>query len=362
MKASALAAGTAVLALSACGGGGYGGSSGGSLYGMGTGTTGYAATALVTNTSLAAYGAAHLDAKLINPWGVAFNPQGFVWVANNGSASSTLYDGNGVAQSLVVTTPAQPTGVVFNGTSGFVVGSGTASGASAFVFATQGGLIAGWSPAANATATITMVDNSAAGASYTGLATTQGATPRLYAADFHDARVDTFDANFAAVNAAGTFVDPNLPAGFAPFGIQAIGGNVYVAYARQDALAHNAVAGAGLGYVDVFDASGALVKRLVSGGALDAPWGMAMAPAGFGTFAGDLLVANFGDGRINAFNPSTGALMGTLSTSTGTPIAVSGLWGIAFGNGINAQPATTLFYAAGPNGGNEGVYGRIDAL
>jgi uncharacterized protein (TIGR03118 family) len=163
------------------------------------------------------------------------------------------------------------------------------------------------------------------------------------------------------VSTAGGFVDPTLPAGYAPFGIQAIGGSIVVTFAKQDAAAHDDVAGAGLGIVDVFDSSGHFVKRLVdAGGLLNAPWGLALAPANFGPFSNALLVGNFGDGKINAFDATTGAPMGTLTNAAGMPIAIDGLWGLAFGNGINAQPTNTLFFSGGPSDETHGVFGRID--
>ncbi len=342
----------AAAVLAACGGGGgYGGGGGG------MGGSAYQTTQLVADTA----GARYTDAHLVNGWGIAFNPTAYVWVANAGTATSTLYDGNGVPQSLVVATPSSPTGIVYNGSAGFVVSAAGLSGASPFIFATEEGLLAGWSPTVNLNATVIAHDGSATGTVYKGLAlAAQGGANFLYATDFHNGKVDVFDANFTQVAAAGGFVDPALPAGYAPFGIQAIGGRLYVTFAQQDAAAHDEIDGAGLGIVDVFDSAGTLVKRLATAGALNAPWGLALAPAGFGPFSGALLVGNFGDGKINAFNPDTGAMLGTLSTAGGTPIVVDGLWGIAFGNGINAQPATTLFYAAGPAGESHGAYGRID--
>ena len=206
----------------------------------------------------------------------------------------------------------------------------------------------------------TVIDSSASGAIYKGLAIARSAgSDRLFATDFHNAKVDMFDGRFAPL--AQAFVDPALPGGYAPFGIQTIGSNVYVTYARQDALSKNQVNDAGLGLVDVFDTSGAFVKRLIDvGGALNAPWGIAMAPANFGPVSNALLVANFGDGRINVFDATTGASMGALTAPDGSPILISGLWGIAFGNGIDSQPTNTLFYAAGPANQTHGVYGRID--
>ena len=321
--------------------------------------TKFTVTPLVSDGSIAA---AHTDANLVNGWGVAFNPTGFVWVADAGTAKSTLYDGNGVVQSLVVATPPSPTGIVFNGTaSDFVVTRAGVSGASAFIFAGEDGTLAGWSPTVNRTATVTVFDGGNAGKSYKGLAlAAQGGANFLYATDFHNGAVDMFDRTFTPFSTAGRFRDAALPAGYAPFGIQAIGSQIYVTYAKQDAQAHDAVNGAGLGVVDVFDTAGTFVKRLVAGGPLNAPWGVAMAPAGFGTFGSALLVGNFGDGRINAFDPATGRFLGALSKADGTPIVIDGLWGIAFGNGVNQQPATTLFFAAGPVDETHGLYGRID--
>jgi uncharacterized protein (TIGR03118 family) len=355
----------ALLAIASCGGGGGGGS-------MGAGMTasGFVSTHLVSNVNTATnpYSGSNADAHLVNAWGIAFNPQGFVWVANNGTSTSTLYDGAGVPQSLVVAIPpgatgsARPTGIVFNGSQSFQVTQGGVSGASPFIFVGEGGTVSAWSPAVNMTTAILVVDGSAQGKIYKGLAiSSQGGVPRLYAADFHNGVVDVFDANFARVVSAGAFIDPNLPLGYAPFGIQTIGNQILVAFAKQDTQASDQVAGAGLGAVDVFDTAGNLTARLIApGGKLNAPWGMTLAPAGFGPFGGDLLVGNFGDGTINAFNPSTGAWVGAIADGNGATIAIDGLWGLAFGNGINGQPTDTLFYAAGPAAESNGVYGRID--
>jgi uncharacterized protein (TIGR03118 family) len=351
--------------LTACGGGGYGGGT------MNATGTAYLDTGLVADAASAAanpYGATRTDAHLVNAWGVAFNPQGFAWVADEGTSTSTLYDGNGAPQSLVVTIPAgaqgaaRPTGIVFNPTGSFAVSQGGTSAASAFIFVGLSGTVSGWSPGVNATAAVTAVDLGASGTVYTGLALTNGANgPRLYAADFAHARVDVYDGSFApVVLPAGAFQDASLPAGYAPFGIQAIGNLVYVAYAKPDPNAEPQ-AGAGLGALDAYDASGVLQARLVpAGAALNAPWGIAMAPAGFGPFSGDLLVGDFGDGRIHAYDPMTGAHQGVLAHADGSAIAIDGLWGLAFGNGLNSQPATTLFFAAGPVDETHGAYGRID--
>ena len=327
----------------------------------GAGGGNYIANALVSDSS--ATTALHADARLVNAWGLAFNPQGFSWLANAGTGTSTLYDGTGVAQSLVVTlAQGHPSGIVFNGTSDFVLTANAASGASPFVFATLEGQIAAWAPAVDGTHALTVRDDSGAGNSYTGLAIEPGNSGHLlYAADFGRGTVDVFDGSFAPVTTTGGFVDPTLPAGYAPFGIQQIGDRIYVAYASKDPVSHDERHAAGLGLVDVFDTQGTLLSHLVpAGGALDAPWGIAMAPANFGRFSNMLLVGNFGDGLIHAYDPNTGALQGTLSNDDGSPIHVDGLWALQFGNGLDQQPANTLFYTAGPGDEQHGLYGRID--
>jgi uncharacterized protein (TIGR03118 family) len=312
--------------------------------------------------------APHNDPNLKNGWGIAFNPNGFVWVANNGTQKATLYDGNGVVQSLVVSIPptangpANPTGIVFNKGPDLLVARGGKSGAAAFLFAGEGGSITAWAPAVNMTQAFTVVDSSASGAIYKGLAiaVTASGGHRLYASDFHNNKVDVFDGTFTKIVVPGGFRDTQMPAGFAPFGIQAIGSKIYVTYAKQDSDAADDVAGAGLGFIDVFDIDGNLMQRLAQGGPLNAPWGVAQAPGNFGTFSNDILVGNFGDGTINAFDPNTGAFIGPLINTDGSPLLQHGLWGIAFGNNLDAQPSNTLFFAAGPNAEASGVYGRID--
>ena len=310
--------------------------------------------------------AAHLDTHLINAWGIAFNPTAFVWVANNGTSTSTLYDGNGVPQSLVVAIPsgtagaAGTTGIVYNGSTDFKVTQNGVTGASPFIFVGEAGTVAGWSPTVNLNNAVTVVDTGG-NAVYKGLAIgAYNGANYLYAADFHNNRVDVYDANWQKATLPGTFTDPNLPTGYAPFGIQTIGDRIYVAYAQRETGGNDDVKGAGLGIVDAYDTAGNMVKRLVTGGALNAPWGLAMAPSNFGDFSNALLVGNFGDGKINAYNPTTGAFIGTLQKSDHTPIVIDGLWGIAFGNGVNNQPTNTLFYTAGPGDEAHGAYGRID--
>ena len=341
-----------------------GGSDGVDLFRMPEVTTKFLATNLVSDGTPTA---AHTDANSVNAWGIAFNPTGFVWVANNGTNTSTLSDGNGVPQTLVVSVPAgsggdaSPTGIVFNSTPDFKVTQNGITAASPFIFVGEGGTVSGWSPTVNRTSAVTVVDAGANGPLYKGLAISRHAGANyLYAADFRNNAIDVYNGSFAKVTLPGSFRDPGLPAGYAPFGIQAIGDRIYVAYAKQAPSGPDEVKGAGLGLIDVFDTSGGFIRRLVMGGALNAPWGMAGAPGNFGTFSNDLLVANFGDGKINAYNPSTGKLDGTLSKAGGTPIVVDGLWGIAFGNGVNSQPANTLFFTAGPSDETHGLYGRID--
>jgi uncharacterized protein (TIGR03118 family) len=350
---SAVVSGVALTGLVACGGGS------GSIN-----TQSFTATTLVSDGAVSA---PHTDPNLKNAWGIAFNPKGFFWVADNGTSVATLYDGNGVPQSLVVSIPngtsgtANPTGIVFNGTTDFTVTQGGKTGVGAFIFSGEGGTITAWAPAVAPTNAIVMFDDGSGGAVYKGLALASNGTANfLYATDFHNNKIDVFDKNFAKVAMSGNFQDAALPVGFAPFGIQAIGGKLFVTYAKQDAVAHDNVDGAGLGFVDVFDTGGKLLQRFASAGPLNAPWGVAQAPGNFGRFSGDILIGNFGDGTINAFDPASGQSLGTVNLSNGTKFVQSGLWGIAFGNGLDNQPTNTLFFAAGPNDEADGVYGRID--
>ena len=310
----------------------------------------------------------HLDPHLVNAWGIVTSGTSPWWVANNATATSTLYNSAGTPQSLVVSVPGAPTGIVFNGTSSFVVMSGGASGPARFLFASEDGTISGWNPAVPPTvpppskqATLA-VDSSAAGAVYKGLAiATTPAGSFLYAADFHNGRVDVFDGAFAPMTTAGGFVDPNLPKGFAPFGIQNLQGRIFVAYAKQDADAHDEIAGEGLGAVDAYDTEGHLLARVATGEPLNAPWGMTIAPAtGFGRFSGNLIVGNFGNGRINAYDLATFEPRGHLKTADHHPLVIDGLWGIGFGHdNANTGPSTSLHFAAGPDEESHGLFGAI---
>jgi uncharacterized protein (TIGR03118 family) len=327
----------------------------------------YASKVLVSNGALPAN---FTDPNLINAWGVAFNPVGFVWVNSADAGKSVLYDGNGQPQPLVVTVPGpagsagNPTGIVFSGGADFVVTNGVTNGPARFLFATEQGTIAGWAPNVNATNALTAVDNSGDGAVYTGLALSgDGTTHLLYACNFTKARIDVFDGAFKSVQVPGGFNDPRLPRTFAPFGIQAIGGDIYVTYAKQEEPGGDEEEqGPGLGFVDVFDPQGQLIRRIASRGPLNAPWGLAFAPVSFGPLGGALLVGNLGDGTISAFKPRSGTFLGRLRDADGRPIHVDGLWGMQFGNGILGQKTNSLFWAAGPNDEADGAYGVIDVL
>jgi uncharacterized protein (TIGR03118 family) len=309
----------------------------------------------------------HTDGKLVNPWGVVFNPFGPVWISDNGSGYSTVYDGAGAgfpATPIVVKIPdaagGNPTGIVYNGSSGFnIAGPSTPA---AFIFATESGYIVAWNKTVDPANAIIVAQTP--GAIYKGLALSAGGSGSLlYATDFHNNRIDVWNSSFMPVSlGAGAFTDPKIPPGFAPFGIQAINGNVYVTYAKQDADAEDDVAGKGLGYVDVYDPNGNLIDRVAAKGKLNAPWGLALAPAAFGEFSNSLLVGNFGDGRINAFDVATGQYLGQIKGMDGKPLTIDGLWGIAFGNGFLGQPVNTLFFTAGPADEEHGLYGRIDPL
>ena len=324
-------------------------------------------TNLVSNVS--SIPALTTDPNLVNAWGLAINQSnGAIWVGDNGSGLSTVYNAQGSNLGLVVAIPqpagstdgSAPTGVVYNNTNGFVVSNQTTSGASAYVFATESGTISGWAPSVDLNNAIRMVDNHASGAVYKGLAMAQrGSASFLYAADFHNNRIDVFDSSFQPVTLASAFRDPTLPAGFAPFNVANIGGSLYVTYAKQDAAKHDEIAGAGRGYVDVFNSNGKLLRRFTSKGALNAPWAVTRAPGGFGPFAGDILVGNFGDGHINVFSP-TGKFVAALDNARGKPLVIDGLWGLQFGNGTNAGKKTTLFFAAGPNGEANGLFGKLE--
>lgn len=305
--------------------------------------------------------AANQDTNLVNSWGIAAGPATPFWVADNGTGVATIYNGSGSALSLVVTVPppagsadtAAPTGIVFNGTTSF--------GGSHFIFATEDGTISSWTSGTSAVLQATTPN-----AVYKGLAIgNNGTSNLLYAANFAAGKIDVFNSSFSSVSVPGGFNDPSIPPGFAPFDIKTIDGQLYVTYAMQDAAKHDDVAGPGNGFVDVFDTNGNLVRRLATGGALNSPWGLAVAPSTFGAFGGDLLVGNFGDGTINAFNLTTGALLGQLNDSNGSLLVNQGLWGLEFGNGVQGLDPNTLYFTAGIPGPDSvedhGLFGSVTA-
>jgi uncharacterized protein (TIGR03118 family) len=304
------------------------------------------------------------DPDLVNPWGLAAGPNTPLWVADNGTDVSTLYSGGvdgspPVKVPLVVSIPGgAPTGIVFNPTTGFVVRRDQASAPAAFIFDSEAGKVLAWSPKVPPM-TEAQVEVTQPNAIYKGL--TLADSPRgtlLYAANFHEAKIDVFDDRFNSVTVPGGFKDPDLPAGYAPFNVQALGTNIYVTYALQDEQATDDVPGAGHGFVDVYDTSGNLLRRLVSRGQLDSPWGLVIAPEGFGRFGGDLLVGNFGNGAINAYDRRTGDFQGELQDQNGKPIRIDGLWTLRFGNGVFGTPSTLIF-SAGIDDEQHGLLGEL---
>ncbi len=374
------------LTVAACGGGGSSGSSSASQTDppatTAPATTAFTDTALVVDKAEVVATAATIDANLQNPWGIATATGLPFWIADNNSNLATLYSGTGAIETQAVTgsadvgvaipasaagVQANPTGQVYNGNGGFLIPTSNGQESALFIFDGEGGTIAAWAKDSGATAVTAYDDgvvNGADHAVYKGLAlgTVNGAT-YLYATDLHNNKVDVFDTNFSKPTAMqGKFIDPSIPTGFVPFGIAALNGQLYVTFAKQDTEKHDEIPGAGFGYVDIFDFSGNLVSQFASGGALNAPWGMAIAPAGFGSLQGDVLIGNFGDGTINIFTPNGTALatsMGHLMASNGNAMSFPGLWSLVFGNGDSDKPLTTLFYTAGFADQTDGVFGSI---
>jgi uncharacterized protein (TIGR03118 family) len=319
--------------------------------------------------------AALTDPNLVKAWGITRPLIGAWMVANNGSGTSTTYDADGnpypPASGTVVAIPpagsspvgslGTPTGVVSNPTGAFVIASDGIAAPADAIFATADGTLAAWSELVSPDTALTVVDNAGAEALYTGIAI--GSNPTggafLYAADFRSGTVDVFDEQFDPVTIEGGFVDSRLPPSYAPYGIQNIAGDIYVSYAKQNRQQNDTVPGLGNGFVSVFDTEGNFVRRFTSQGQLNAPWGMAQAPASFGRFGGATIIGNAGDGHINAFDPVSGRFLGQLQRSSGGPITVRGLFGIGFGNGGIAGSVDTLYFAAGPSGGAEGLFGSI---
>jgi uncharacterized protein (TIGR03118 family) len=309
-----------------------------------------------------------IDPNLINSWGIAFGPTGLLWVANNGTGTATVYNGDGTKVPMTVGIPGTgdsqgvPTGVILNSTIDFpIIGLGqplTSVGPATFIFAGEDGTISAWNaltPNGNA---VLVADRSAEGAVYKGIAmAANGGQNFLYATNFHNNTIDVYDHNFAFVN---SFTDPGMVAGFAPFGIANIGGQLFVTYAKQLAPDnHDDQAGVGNGFVDVFNPNGTLARRFASNGTLNSPWGIALAPANFSRFGGDILIGNFGDGLIGAYDPNTGALVDELRDSSGNAISIDGLWGLAFGP---FPGATTLYFASGPQQESHGLVGTLTAF
>jgi uncharacterized protein (TIGR03118 family) len=332
-------------------------------------------TNLIANK--ASFGAKLTDKNLTNAWGLAAGPSTPIWVSDNDSGLATVYSGGikGSPVSLDLTVPVpggNPTGQVFNpDASAFPVG-GPKGMAADFIVATDSigaaqspGEIAAW----NGGASFVVEDSPHGGAAgktpahavFKGLAlaTTPKAGPELFATDVANAKVDVFNRNFRLISTPTEFRDPKIPAGYAPFGIQALNGRIYVSYGKQNRSRTDVVAGASLGFVDVYNVNGKLIKHLVSHGPLNEPWGLAIAPKGFGPFAGDLLVGNLGNGWINAFNPNTGRSLGPLRTTKGRPIAISGLWGLMVGNAAFGG-ASSVVFSAGPNGYANGLVGVLN--
>jgi len=313
--------------------------------------------------------AAQTDPNLVNAWGIVAGPSTPWWVADNHSNKSTLYDGSGNPISLVVDVGGGPTGTVFNGSSDFVVSHNSDSGAALFLFASEDGKIRGWNPSVPSssppsTKAFVVVDRTGAGAVYKGLAiASSGGNNYLYATDFNNGQVDVFDGSFNRQHWTGAFTDPNLPSDYAPFGIQATNGMIFVTFAKQDPSSTDELHGRHFGFVDAFATDGAWIARVASGGPLNAPWGIAWAPDNFGQFSGDLLIGNFGNGKIDAYRLTGGGWMfdGSVKNAQGRAITIDGLWGLAFGNGGAAGPTNTMYFTAGPDGENHGLFGSVTA-
>jgi uncharacterized protein (TIGR03118 family) len=310
------------------------------------------------------------DPDLVNGWGIVAGPTTPWWVADNGTSRSTLYNGATGAKvaTVIVDIPGRggartglPTGIVFNGVAAdFVItGSGGVTGNARFLFDSLDGTISGWNGGPSSVITY----RSDHGSVYTGLAiATSGGAQYLYAADFANNHVDVLDRTWTLQDWGSAFTDPALPAGYAPFGIQTLGGEIYVAYAKVGPDGHE-VKGAGLGVVSVFGTDGSFHGRVATGGDLNAPWGLVWAPSSWERFGGHLLIGNFGDGRINGYRATSGGweARGHLKDARHHPIVIDGLWGIGFGNGAAAGPTSTLYFAAGPDDETHGLFGSITA-
>jgi uncharacterized protein (TIGR03118 family) len=302
------------------------------------------------------------DASLVNPWGVSYSPTSPFWVSNNGTGTSTLYTVNAsdipTKAGLTVTIPGDGsvTGQV-NTTGGLL----SPFNGDNFLFVSEDGTISGWRGALGTNAErLQLADpaNVYKGSAFANV----GGHSYLYSANFRTGAIDVLKGDAAAPSLAGKFTDPGLPSGFAPFNIQNLGGTLYVAYAKQDTAKHDEMPGAGLGFVSKFDLNGNFLGRVATQGTLNAPWGLAIAPASFGSLAGDLLVGNFGDGRINAYNLATNTFVEQLSDTSGKPLAIDGLWALIPGNGSGAGNSGEIYFTAGPNDETNGLFGALLAV
>jgi uncharacterized protein (TIGR03118 family) len=317
-----------------------------------------------TLTSDGSVSAPNVDPHLVNPWGMSRGSNDAWWISDNATGLSTLYDGTGLTQSLVVAIPngsgsgtGSPSGTIYNGGTGFAVTPGNPA---AFLFCTEDGTVSGWNPAANFASAIVKINHP--GAVYKGMTSAVWNNAQyLYVVNFNSGRIEVYDTNFAPVTLAmGAFESPAATRlGFVPYNIQNVGGNLFVAFAKQDAAKHDSVSGSGLGFVAVFGPQGRMLREFQYGPFLNAPWALALAPSDFGSFSHDLLVGNFGSGQILAFNAETGVYQGTLADANNSPITIDGLWGISFGGSASSGPFNTLYYTAGPQGETHGVFGSL---
>lgn len=325
-----------------------------------TSTGSYQQVSLVADTS--SLGATRIDTKLANAWGIAIGSTGDFWISANHSGSTLIYDYTGAQIIAPVNIPlgalsngTSPSGVVYNSSTDFVI---PGNGSSSFIYATEDGILSAWSVSTGASTKT--VDSSLTGGVFKGLAiASNGGANFIYVADFHNAKIVVYNNNFTMITTM-PFSDPAIPAGFAPFNIQNIGGQLYVTYAKQLApLNHDDVAGAGNGYIDVYTAAGILVKRFASQGTLNSPWGIVRASGSFGVVANAILVGNFGDGHINIFD-ANGAYQGQL-LSNGTALIIPGLWALTYDNVIPANP-DHLYFTSGPGSGSQGLFGYIKKM
>ncbi|HQR08347.1 MAG TPA: TIGR03118 family protein [Gemmatales bacterium] len=322
---------------------------------------GFQQTNLVTD-SQAANPALISDPNLVNPWGVSFSPSSAFWVSNNGTGTSTLYNVNPLTNvptklGLTVTVPGagNVTGQSFNS-----VPAGNFNGDN-FLFVSEDGTISGWRGALGTSAEVLQTGSTSnvyKGTAYTAI----GANGYLLSANFRSGSIDVLKGNAGVPNLTGTFTDPAIPSGFAPFNIKQLGSTLYVTYAKQAANQFDDLAGPGNGFVSSFDLNGNFLGRVASQSVLNSPWGLAIAPASFGSLAGDLLVGNFGDGRINVYDLASNILVGHLMDSGGTALSIDGLWSLTTGNDGGAGSSNSLFFTAGPNGESNGLFGVIQVV